>query len=140
MKLVTGRRWVYPIIATAMLGGLVGCGAGGNSGPPTAHLTGQVTIDGEAIPSDAEGTIDFHPVGGGQAHPASAPIEGGRYDCPSVPMGEVMVLFNITRLTGRMTTEAGGNPFPERENLVPADVQQGVTIQVEGDAQRDFDL
>jgi hypothetical protein len=73
-------------------------------------------------------------------HPASATIKDGKYDCPSVPLGEVTVYFNIGRKTGRMIREDGGNPFPERENLVPLDAQQGVKIEVSGDAERNFDL
>lgn len=134
-----GRVWVCLLVAVT-LGNLFGCGAGGYSGPPTAHLTGRVTINGEEIPSDATGTVEFQPTGGGQAHPASAEIEGGRYDCPNVPLGNVLVLFNITRLTGRMTSEDGGTLFPERESLVPVNAQHGVPIEVQGDGERDFHL
>jgi hypothetical protein len=78
--------------------------------------------------------------GGGQAHPVSATIENGKYDAPGVPEGKVLVLFNITRATGRMITEDGGSPFHEQEVLVPEEAQQGIEIEVTGDAEKDFHL
>lgn len=133
------QRRVYPVIAAAMVAGLAGCSGGDASGKPTAHLSGRVTIEGEPVPGDARGTVDFHPATGGMAQPTSAVIEGGKYDCPNVPIGDVLVYFNINRPTGRMISEDGGTLFPEREQLVPED-KQGMQIQVAGDETRDFDL
>lgn len=136
-----GRRYVCAVLAGAVLGSWVGCSVEGAGSKPTAHLTGTVLIGGEPIPSDADATVVFQPSGGGgQAHPTSAEIRGGRYDCPDVPVGEVRAYFNINRPTGRMISEDGGNLFPEREQLAPEEAQQGIEIEVTGDGERDFDL
>jgi hypothetical protein len=120
---------------------LCGCGESGAYSKPTAHLSGAVTVHEMPLPADAVATIVFMPNGGGgQAHPVSVPIEEGKYDAAGVPQGQVLVLFDITRPTGRMIREDGGNPFEEHENLVPVEAQQGIEIEVTGDAVRDFTL
>lgn len=116
-----------------------GCGQG-DAGPPTAHLTGRVTIDGAELPDDADGTIIFRPRGGGQAQPASAPIVGGKYDAAEVPIGEIRVTFNIGRETGRMISEDGGSPFKERADLVPTGSRIGIDVTVSEDGELDFNL
>jgi hypothetical protein len=125
-----------------MIASLWGCSEDGALSKPTAHLRGNVTIDGRPVPSDAEGTIVFRPAGGGgQAQPASATIVDSKYDAPNVPQGKVKAYFNIGRLTGRMITEAaGGSPFAEMEQLAPAEAETGISIDVTGDAERDFNL
>lgn len=138
--MLASRYW-STIVAGAFLGACLGCNEEGAGSKPTAHLAGSVLIGGEPIPSDADGTIVFQPSGGGgQAHPASADIKGGRYECTSVPVGDVTAYFNIGRFTGRMIREDGGTPFPEREQLAPEEAQQGIKIQVATDGERDFDL
>jgi hypothetical protein len=138
-----GRRRVLAVFA-ALYGALQsGCGKEGALSKPTAHLTGSVTINGHPVPSDAdESSMDFIPAGGGgQAHPCSAKIENGKYDAPNVPQGKVTVIFHVKKLTGRMIREAaGGSLFPEMEDLVPVQAQQGIKIDVAGDAQKDFKL
>ena len=79
-----------------------------------------------------------------QASPTQVRLSGGSYKADAVPIGNVMVLFNITRLTGRMVHEKDaprGTPFPEREILVPAKCREGIPLQVTGDnLQQNFDL
>ena len=138
-----GRRRVLALIAALFVGSLWGCGGEGALSKPTAHLTGTVTINGDPVPDDAdESSLDFIPAGGGgQAHPCSAKIENGRYDASNVPQGKVTVIFHVQKLTGRMIREAaGGSLFPEMEDLVPAESQQGIKIEVTGDAERNFEL
>ena len=123
---------------------LLGCGKSGSK-LPVARLEGVVTINGQPLPADAEGWVQFMPTGGGgQASPARSQIVDGRYVAENVPLGKILVLFTITRLTGRMVVEdnaPGGTPDPERENLVPESCRQGIPLEIGGDEpQRDFDL
>ena len=118
---------------------VAGCGRG-DDGPPTAHITGRVTIAKMALPDDADGTIIFRPRGGGQAQPASATIVAGRYDVAEAPVGEVRVTFNIGRETGRMIREDGGSPFKERVDLVPPQSRTGIDVTVSEDTELDFNL
>lgn len=137
-----GRRSGTALFGALIVGGLLGCGEEGALGKPTAHLTGTVLIDGRPVPDDVdESSIDFFPAaGGGQAQPTSAKIVKGKYDAPTVPQGKVTVIFHVKRFTGRMISEDGGPLFKEMEDLVPMDAQQGVTIDVAGDAEKNFDL
>jgi hypothetical protein len=131
------------LFAAPFVGSLWGCTGEGALSKPTAHLTGNVTINGEPVPSDAQGSIVFQPAGGGgQAHPTEAKINNSKYDAPHVPQGEVTAYFNIGRLTGRMIVEAaGGSPFPEMEQLAPDEAaNRGIKIEVTGDDQKDFNL
>jgi hypothetical protein len=109
-----------------------------------AQLAGMVTINGKSLPADAEGTITFMSTALNQAPPTQVRLSGGSYKADAVPIGRVLVLFNVTRLTGRMVTEKDaprGTPFPEREILVPVKCREGISLQVTGDNLRqDFDL
>lgn len=117
---ITGAVWV------------AGCNQKGDRN--TAELAGKVTIGGQPLPADAEGSIQFIPQGAGQA--AFTRIEESGYRATDVPIGSVTVIFNIKRLTGRMVREdnaPGATPYPEREDLVPAPHRRGLTIEVKGD-------
>jgi hypothetical protein len=120
-----------------------GCGKPGPS-YPSARWEGTVTLQGKPIPAEAEAYVQFFPNGGGgQAPPASVPIMQGRYRAERVPLGKVTVVFNITRLTGRMVREdnaPGATPYAEREILVPPSLRAGIPAEVTGDQQRDFNL
>lgn len=119
-----------------------GCTGGNRS--DTVNVTGAVTIDQQVLPDDADGTVTFMPNARGQAQPTNASIEQGRYAADDVPIGPVTVIFNITRLTGRMVVEdnaPGGTPFPEREDLVPMRCRQGLRVDVDATSETmDFDL
>ena len=122
----------------------LGCGKSGSEFP-VARLEGTVTINGRPLPADAEGWVQFMPSGGGgQASPARSQIVDGRYLAENVPLGKILVIFTVTRLTGRMVVEdnvPGGTPDPERENLVPESCRQGIPLEISGDEEkRDFDL
>ena len=68
----TGVRENRVVLGAAVVVLLAGCNV--QQGPPTAKLTGAVTIDGQAVPSDAEATITFRADGRG-----AGPIGDGRY-------------------------------------------------------------
>ena len=119
---------------------LVGCGAGG-SRKPTAHLQGTVTIGGQPIPSDAQASINFKPTASGQAPSTSAQITNGKFDAPDVPIGDIIVYFNVQQPTGRMVREGTGTPYAEMRSLVPEKHGTGMTLKVAGDnLEQNFDL
>jgi hypothetical protein len=110
------------------------------TGPPTAHLQGTVTLGGNPIPADAMASIRFDPVGPVDSRPSSAGIQGGKYDVPDAPTGKVMVSFSISQPTGRKSgTE--GRQEEELKSLVPESVKNGKEIDVTGDnLSLNFDL
>ncbi len=110
------------------------------TGPPTAHLQGAVTINGQPIPADAEASISFNPAALGDARPASGVIADGKFDVKDAPVGKVRVLFNISQSTGKMHSEAGHEAM-EYKSLVPKSLLNGQEIEVSGDNPKlDFDL
>jgi hypothetical protein len=108
----------------------IGCG---ESGPATAHLSGTVTINGQALPPDTTGDIVFSPVDKASGSAATVPIENGRYDSPKTPMGAVKVFFNINQATGPEIINERGNKTRATKSLVPAGASTGIDVQVAGD-------
>lgn len=131
------KRLLCPKAVIALLLALslsAGCDSGGNSN--TATLKGTVTVNGEPLPDDAEGYIQFMTTEPGQAQPSAATMTGSDYAAEDVPRGKLNVIFNITRLTGRMVKEdnaPGATPYPEREDLVPKKHRSGFQVDVTGD-------
>lgn len=118
---------------------LVGCD--GQSGATTT-LSGQVTIGGQPIPSDATASVSFRPIGGQKAQPVSALIANGGYRCDAVPLGPVVAEFDIRQPVGPMKTSARtGAQYQEEKSLVPANHAAGIEFEVKaGDESRDFEL
>jgi hypothetical protein len=124
----------YVIATSLVLAAIVvvGCDTGG-SGKPTAHLSGDITIDGEPVPGNAWGTVNFRATGTGQAGQAtSAPITDSEYDCPNVPIGNVNVFIQVVQPTGKMASE-GGRSWPETRNLIADKYGSGIQIEVTDD-------
>ncbi|QDU57093.1 hypothetical protein [Aeoliella mucimassa] len=134
---VLGAGWLQWSLAACLLTILVGCGGGSGE---TAHLEGQVTIHGQALPADATGELTFQPVDGGKT--VKAEIIDSKYDCPKSPTGEVIVKFFITSPSGpKRINQRTGEEYQEKANLVPAGSAPGVSITVtEDDPSLDFDL
>lgn len=132
-------RLVLVLVAAS----IAGCGPSARS-LPAARLAGKITVNGKPLPADAEGAITFMSAARNQAAPTQVRLSGGSYTANDVPIGQVTVLFNITRLTGRMVREKDaprGALFPEREVLVPAACREGIPLEVKGDnLHQDFDL
>jgi hypothetical protein len=121
---------------------LCGCGPASRS-EPVARLEGNVTVHGKPLPEDAEGSLVFSPAKLGEAPPCQAKLVGGHYLADKVPRGQVTVAFLITRRTGKMlkTSPDDIHPTPERINLVPEALRDGLHIEIQGDnAKQDFDL
>jgi hypothetical protein len=133
-------QWIIVTLPLLTAGSLVGCGAGG-SGKPTAHLSGNITIDGQSVPSNAWGTVNFRATGTGQAGQAtSAPITDSEYDCPNVPIGNVDVFIQVVQPTGKMASE-GGRSWPETRSLIADKYSNGFQLEVTDDnSSQDFEL
>src|SRR5689334_22943420 len=97
-----------------------GCGSAGRT-EPVAKLEGSVMIGGKPLPADAEASVLFMPAARGEAPPVQAKIDAGHYKAESVPKGQVLATFHISRLTGKMlkTSPDDIHPTPERIDLVP---------------------
>jgi hypothetical protein len=122
---------------------VVGCGFGEKSGP-VAHWHGQVRIDGQPLPADAEARIFFAPTAssaGRTARPAITEVVDSNYNARDVPIGPVSVTFEIKRPTGRKIPRSTSVPLTEYEDLVPAKHRNGMAIEVkEGEMAHDFEL
>jgi hypothetical protein len=104
---------------------------------PGAHLSGEVSIDGNPV---QDGSIVFTPTGGAHGQTVGTQIRAGRYDCPYVPMGDSLVQIYALRPTGKMV-EIMGSMKPEMQDLVPPKVRDGIRIKIEGDnSNQDFSL
>lgn len=107
----------------------------------TASVGGEITIDGEPLPDDAIGSITFQTTKGGQGKTASAPIEGGTYQCPEVPLGALRVFITVQQPTGRTIDNSRGTPAQEYKNIISGQYASGIDVQIDGDRKDlDFDL
>jgi hypothetical protein len=131
------RELLAKLLFVAIGIGCVGCGG---SGEPVGHLHGKVTINGQPVHGDAEGRITFAAdatSGNRRAKPSVAPIVNGEYDAEDVPIGKVVVLFDVKQYSGKVM-ERGIREF---KDLVPATSRSGTTIDVaEGSTEKDFAL
>ncbi len=130
--------WIVPAAGAVVAAALTGCGSGGPKAPSTS-LTGNVTLDGQAI---AKGTINFMPQEAKQAQPASAPIADGRYSAQGVPLGKVLVMIRASKETGKMIAIPDSKEqYPETVEIIPRHYAQGIPIEVAPDTgTKDFPL
>lgn len=70
--------------------------AGGCGGPPKAHVTGTVTLDGKPIEN---GAIMFSPTNG-QGQTAGGGIQDGKY-AVDASVGEMTVVINASKVVGK---------------------------------------
>jgi hypothetical protein len=106
---------------------IFGCGT--EPSYPNAHLAGAVSVDGHPI---QEGSIAFTPIGSTKGPAVGSKITAGRYDCPHVPLGELLMQIYASRSTGK-TIEVMGTTLPEVQDLVPEKDRDGIKIEVTGD-------
>lgn len=134
------RRVKFCIAALLVCGMSVGCGR--QAKEPVAHLSGEVTLDGKPLPADALASVTFRSYADGAARPVTAEIVQGRYDCQTVPLGEVVAEMHISVPTGRVfRSDRTGQNVSELENLVlAADQVRGISLQVTEDAAVNFEL
>jgi hypothetical protein len=103
-------------------------------------LSGDITIDGQPVPSDAWVTINFRPSLGSSGQPTSAEVTGSSYECPDVPLGKVDVFIQALQETGQMRSE-GGRSWPETRSLIADKYGSGIQIEVtEDNSDQHFEL
>jgi hypothetical protein len=96
---------------------------------PTARLEGMVSYRGLPV---EEGGITFGPQDAGHGKSIWAPLTGGRYAAPAVPLGKVLVQINAVENQGTTTGEFGAVEA-KRVNVVSAKYRSGVMLDVTGD-------
>jgi hypothetical protein len=116
---------------------LPGCGT---RPPPSAPISGTVTLRGKPLPADAAAFISFTSATPGAAA-VSASITRGRYECPHAPQGQVTAFFEITRPAGPpRKSDRTGELYQETQSPVPARYASGLPLTLDGPTTRDFDL
>jgi hypothetical protein len=136
-NMVSARGAAF-VALLCLLAAITGCPDGRK--PGTAHLQGQITINGQPPPADAMGSISFRATGPGQAASTSAQIVDGKYDCDDVPLGDVVVFVQLVQQTGKMVNE-GGRSYPELRNLVSPKFDNGINLKITDDnSNQDFEL
>lgn len=103
----------------------VGCG-----GPAPVGVTGEVSFDGEPLPS---GTIVFEPNEGSDGQRRDATIENGRFALPDdqgmLPGQEFRVVIKAFRKTGRKYPNADiSASFDETEQYLPKKYNASSTL------------
>ncbi len=96
---------------------------------PSAKLEGSISIKGEAVQKGNLQVISKEKVG----LIAQGPITDGKFMIPDAPLGEVTIIVQATKATGKMIKEYSSE-FPEVINIVPNSYQQGIpfTVKKEG--------
>ncbi len=94
----------------------IGCG---KSGPASSHVTGTVTLDGEAV---KEGEVLFVPADGGGT-PFACPIVDGKFEGDVSP-GAKRVEITATADTG----ETAPDGLPEYKSIIPAQYNTETTL------------
>lgn len=124
----------------SLLAGLValvaGCGVGGK----VAHLSGQVTLRGKPLPTDAQAFVTFVSAADSKRS-VSVPIAAGRYDSPETPVGPGRAFFEITTTGPEKISDRTGQPYRDVISHVPAGAAEGIPLEVTGDnPDQNFDL
>jgi len=128
------RDWLTLVCGAIVL--LAGCGGG-----PNASITGNVTLDGQPLPT---GTIDFIPADG-NTPTASALIENGTYTL-DLFAGPKQVKIHSIKVVGKKPTYEGMKDSPMSdvtEEVVPEKFNKKTTLTVDvanGENQKDFAL
>ncbi|MCA9236822.1 MAG: hypothetical protein KDA44_15205 [Planctomycetales bacterium] len=123
------------LMALASAIGLAGCSGGGRS---VATISGEVAVNGEPL---QRGKIVYRPVENDAGNGGSADVALGRYQLEEVPLGDNVFTFSGSVETGKTIVGPGGNPEPERANVIPRKIlEEGVVRAIDGDGTQDFFL
>ncbi len=133
---------VVLLTLSCMLAFVLISGCGGSSKGPTVQWSGTVTIEGQAIPSDAQGQIIVQSNSAtGASRGASADIVNGSYTLPDVPKGEVTVSFDIYKVVPAKDPMDADRGITEKSSLVPERWVTGVADTADkSDSAKNFDL
>ena len=129
------------LVCMLALAVVVGCGSGSKKGP-TVKWSGTVTIEGQPLPSNAQGQIIVQSNNAtGASRGDQADIVNGSYSLQSVPKGEVTVSFNIYTTAPSKDPMDAERGVEETTNLVPDRWLNGVIDTADkNDSAKNFDL
>lgn len=120
------------VIALAAAAAPAGCGASGSQ----ATVSGSVTVNGQRLES---GKIVARPLEPGAGNGSSADVVEGAFRLERVAIGRNVFTFSGSKLTGKSIDGPGGQPEPERANIIPQQVlREGVERTIDGDSVQDF--
>lgn len=101
-------------------------------------IHGTVTVAGTPV---EEGKIVYRSMDSASGSGGSASIANGEYQLDDVPIGRCVFTFSGVKLTGKTIPGPGGQPEPERVNVIPQQVlRDGVERDVQGSGTQDFAL
>lgn len=151
--MITGTSYKWPFVdmpasvakvllcAAVVLLCLVGCG-GGPDLPPTAPVSGTVTLDGKPVP---RGMVQFVPDAsqGTQGPPAVGAIDSdGHYELSTAGVEGAVVGRHRVRVDAREPWTNDDDPPPE--SLIPERYNNpgtsGLTVEVQPDTHNSIDL
>ncbi|MBQ6616997.1 MAG: hypothetical protein IJH67_11590 [Thermoguttaceae bacterium] len=129
------------LVCMLTLAVVVGCGSGAKKGP-TVKWSGTVTIEGQPLPSNAQGQIVVQSNNAtGASRGDQADIVNGSYSLQSVPKGEVTVSFNIYTTAPAKNQSDAERGLEDTTNIVPDRWLQGVVDTADkNDSAKNFDL
>ena len=117
---------------------LSGCGG---STYPTVEWSGTVTIGGQPIPSDAVASIEVVSLeASAESKATQADIVGGNYTLKDVPVGNVLVQFNIVREIPAKNPTDQMRGIRSYSNLVPGNFAGFSEKAEQDDTQKNFDI
>lgn len=130
MRLIGKLRANPFALSLAVLGTVVGsilaAGCGGDSGPPTVLVSGQVTLDGQPV---EEGQIYFRAQDGGNSY--AGKIENGRYETEVTPGGKRIEIIGHRIVPGKFREDNPGEKTPVREMYIPQKYNRNTTLEIE---------
>lgn len=120
---------------------ITGCSSGGRSGA-TVKWSGNVTLNGQALPADCQGRIIVQTTSAkGQAGSAAGAISNGYYSLSNVPQGTVIVRFSLLIPDGTPSKEDVQRGIFPKKNIAPREWQTGVQFEaVKSEKGKDFNL
>lgn len=139
MCVTDATSWIALLLVVACIFGVSGCGGGGQP----ASVSGQVTFAGEPVEN---GALRFDGIGETTSTPASAKIQGGRYEIPAsagLQAGTYRVSISATESAGKKVDPESGEEVEAVRNLLPEKYSVGSELTAElssGANTIDFDL
>ena len=129
------------LVCMLTLAVVVGCGSGAKKGS-TVKWSGTVTIEGQPLPSNAQGQIVVQSNNAtGASRGDQADIVNGSYSLQRVPKGDVTVSFNIYTTAPAKNQSDAERGLEDTTNIVPERWLQGVVDTADkNDSAKNFDL
>lgn len=121
-------KWAFSI---GLCAAFVGCGGAKYSGPKRYPLSGEVTLDGQAVDL---GSISFIPADG-KGRPSGGVITDGKYDVSEeqgANAGSYRVEIHWLKSTGKKLKDVeSGEMYDERKEAIPDKLNASPELTVE---------